>query len=148
MRKDLDGVLQCGAYFPGTVLDIFRAADANGDGIVSGGEAFDFFMSTGLMKTHLSQVWEAATGSQPGGLTPAQFSRALRLVSLLQVPCAFSKEFIDKALHPTTGLQLPTPKIGAKYLESVPQDVVKQVANTQAKPAAAPKPEVMIHYTT
>lgn len=136
MVNDLDGVLQCGAYFPGTVLGMFRAADVNGDGIVSGKEAIDFFMSTGLKQSNLSQVWEAATASQPGGLTPSQFSRALRLVSLLQVGCVFSKEFVDKALHPTTGLQLPTPKVGDQFLAHVSTDVSPE------KPASSTKAEV------
>lgn len=143
MGSELEGVLQCGAYFPGTVLDIFRAADTNCDGLVSGKEAVDFFVSTGLLKTNLSQVWEAATASQPGGLTPAQFSRALRLVSLLQVGCVFSKEFVDKALHPTTGLQLPTPTVGEQFLAYVPQEIAgNQPASTTTKPAEAPKPAV------
>lgn len=141
MGSDLDGVLQCGAYFPGTVLDIFRAADANRDGIVSGKEAVDFFMSTGLLKSNLSQVWEAATASQPGGLNPAQFSRALRLVSLLQARCVFSKEFVDKALDPRTGLQLPTPKVGKQFLEYVPEDIGQQ-AGSPTKPAAPPSAAV------
>lgn len=119
MNEDLSEVLQCGAYFPATVKGIFHAADTNGDGIVSGQEAVAFFLSTGLQKQHLSQVWEAATCSQPGGLTLPQFSRALRLVSLLQVNCLFSDEFVSKALHPQTGLHLPTPKIGQQYLTGV-----------------------------
>ena len=119
MGEDLSEVLQCGAYFPSTVKCIFHAADTNGDGIVSGQEAVAFFVSTGLKKENLSQVWEAATASQPGGLTLPQFSRALRLVSLLQVKCVFTEEYVSKALHPQTGLHLPTPKIGQQYLEGV-----------------------------
>lgn len=142
MGSDLDGVLQCGAFFPGTVLDIFRAADADRDGIVSGKEAVDFFMSTGLLKSNLSQVWEAATASQPGGLNPAQFSRALRLVSLLQARCVFSKEFVDKALDPRTGLQLPTPKVGKQFLEYVPEDISGQQPSNPTKPTAAPSAAV------
>jgi hypothetical protein len=119
MAEDLTNVLQCGSYFPATVKGIFHAADLNGDGIVSGQEAVAFFLSTGLQKEHLSQVWEKSTSSQPGGLTLPQFSRALRLVSLLQVRCAFNDEFVSKALHPQTGLHLPTPKIGKQYLEGI-----------------------------
>eukprot|EP00892_Ulva_mutabilis_P009120 jgi/Ulvmu1/6580/UM003_0217.1 len=143
MASDLEGVLQCGAYFPGTVMDIFRAADVNGDGIVSGKEAVDFFMSTGLAQSNLSQVWEAATASQPGGLTPSQFSRAMRLVSLLQVGCVFSKEFVDKALHPTTGLQLPTPKVGEQFLALAPAEAGpdKPQGNGKADKAEVPKPQ-------
>jgi hypothetical protein len=111
-----EGVLQCGRLFPGTVMGIFRNADVNKDGIVSGSEAIEFFNSTGIDKKHLKDIWDIATESQPGGLTPAQFSRALRLVSLLQTGCVFTDEFISKALHPQTGLQLPDPKIGAHYL--------------------------------
>lgn len=119
MEEDLSEVLQCGSYFPGTIKGIFHAADANGDGIISGQEAVAFFISTGLKKENLSQVWEAATASQPGGLTIPQFSRALRLVSLLQVGCVFTDEYVSKALHPQTGLHLPTPKIGPQYLDGV-----------------------------
>jgi hypothetical protein len=122
-----EGVLQCGRLFPGTVLGIFRNADLNGDGIVSGNEAVEFFSATGVEKRHLKAVWDIATESQPGGLTPAQFSRALRLISLLQTGCEFTDEFISKALHPQIGLQLPDPKVGAHYLRSSAEQKVRQV---------------------
>ena len=118
MSSASEGVLQCGRLFPGTVLSIFKNADRNGDGVVSGAEAVDFFNATGVDKKHLRSVWDVATESQPGGLNPAQFSRALRLISLLQTGCELTDEFAAKALHPQTGLQLPDPKIGAQYLSA------------------------------
>jgi hypothetical protein len=117
MAASLEGVLQCGRYFPSTVLSIFRNADVDQDGIVSGNEAVTFFASTGVDKKYLRSVWDIATDSQAGGLTPQHFSRALRLISLLQTGCEFKKEFIDKALHPQTGLQLPDPRLGSDYLK-------------------------------
>jgi hypothetical protein len=117
MASASDGVLQCGRLFPSTVLNIFKNADADKDGIVSGKEAVDFFSSTGVDKQHLRSVWNIVTDSQPGGLTPVHFSRALRLISLLQTGCEFTDEFIAKALHPQTGLQLPEPQMGSQYLK-------------------------------
>lgn len=114
---NLDGVLQCGSLFPTTVYSVFRAADIDKDGIVSGNEAVAFFQSTGVDKSYLKSVWDLATDSQPGGLTPAHFSRALRLISLLQAGCQLTDEFVKKALHPQTGLQLPDPKFGSQYLQ-------------------------------
>ena len=145
MGEDLSEVLQCGAYFPATVKSIFHAADANGDGVVSGQEAVAFFVSTGLKKEHLSQVWEAATASQPGGLTLPQFSRALRLVSLLQVKCVFNEEYVAKALHPQTGLHLPTPKIGQRYLEGVDGSVPSD-GSSPAR-AVTVRSQLMLHNT-
>jgi hypothetical protein len=129
--------LQCGAYFPSTVESIFREADINKDGIVSGQEAVNFFLSTDIDKKRLSEVWEAATSSQPGGLTPYQFSRALRLVSLLQTGCVFTNEFVEKALDPRIGLQLPTPKIGEQYLRCVPAEAGLGPTSTRASPETA-----------
>jgi hypothetical protein len=126
-------VLQCGSYFPGTVEAIFHAADKNNDGVVSGAEAVSFFLSTGLQKEDLSKVWDAATRSQPGGLSVVQFSRALRLVSLLQVGCVFNDEYVNKALHPTTGLQLPTPKVGEEYLNAISEDQLAAPAGPQVR---------------
>lgn len=143
MTDDLSEVLQCGSYFPATVKSIFHIADANQDGVVSGQEAVAFFLSTGLQKEHLSQVWEAATNSQPGGLTLPQFSRALRLVSLLQAKVAFNEEFVGKALHPQTGLHLPTPKIGQEYLVSA--DTVPRSAGSS--PTRAPAVRFLLSYS-
>jgi hypothetical protein len=122
MQDSIEGVLQCGHLFPATVLGIFRNADMNQDGIVSGNEAVEFFASTGVDKKYLHALWERATDSKPGGLTPAHFSRALRLVSLLQTGCDFTDDFIAKALHPTTGLRLPDPKVGSKYMKATCAD--------------------------
>lgn len=115
----LEGILQCGSLFPTTVLSVFRAADVDKDGVVSGNEAVAFFQSTGVDKSYLKSVWDLATDSQPGGLTPVHFSRALRLISLLQTGCQLTDGFVSKALHPQTGLQLPDPKFGDRYLEQV-----------------------------
>jgi hypothetical protein len=109
-------VLKCGAIESDAVREIFARADRNRDGLVSGEEAVSFFATTGLDQRALAAVWNKATASQPGGLTPPQFSRALRLVSLIQTGCAFTDEFVAKALEPQTGLQLPTPKIGESFM--------------------------------
>lgn len=123
MAASADGVLQCGAFFPSTVLAIFNNADVNKDGIVSGPEAVEFFASTGVEKQHLRSVWSLATQDQPGGLTPAHFSRALRLISLLQTGCEFKEEYIEKALHPQMGLRLPDPQIGRQFMKPPPSSV-------------------------
>ena len=123
MSSELDGILQCGRLIPGTVLGVFRNADRDGNGIVSGNEAVEFFSSTGVDKKHLKAVWDLATEKQPGGLTPAQFSRALRLISLLQTGCQLTDDFVAKALDPQTGLRLPQPRMGPQYLGAAPATV-------------------------
>ena len=45
-----------------TVSSWFRAADKDGDGVVSGPEAVAFFQSSGLSKTTLAQVPYAGVG--------------------------------------------------------------------------------------
>lgn len=58
---------------------------------MGGIEAKAFFPRTGLEQAALSKAWVTAKHAMPPqdtkGLTPAQFSAALRVVAYAQVPC-------------------------------------------------------------
>eukprot|EP00485_Elphidium_margaritaceum_P001065 CAMPEP_0202695512 /NCGR_PEP_ID=MMETSP1385-20130828/9093_1 /ASSEMBLY_ACC=CAM_ASM_000861 /TAXON_ID=933848 /ORGANISM="Elphidium margaritaceum" /LENGTH=891 /DNA_ID=CAMNT_0049351553 /DNA_START=69 /DNA_END=2741 /DNA_ORIENTATION=- len=63
---------------------LFRSFDPQNVGCVQGGQVFGFFMSSGLNKAALGDVWDEATQKQTGGLTLAKFVDAMRLIALAQ----------------------------------------------------------------
>jgi EH domain-containing protein 1 len=62
----------------------FRAADADGDGRVTGADAVAFFARSGLERPTLARVWELANSNRAGYLDKPSFFRAMDLISLAQ----------------------------------------------------------------
>lgn len=62
----------------------FRAADADGDGRVTGADAVAFFARSGLERPTLARVWELANSARAGYLDKPSFFRAMDLISLAQ----------------------------------------------------------------
>lgn len=63
---------------------LFRAADPDGFGAVSGDVAVKFFEKTRLHSDVLGQIWQTADAENRGFLTPNGFSVVLRLVGHAQ----------------------------------------------------------------
>ena len=60
-------------------------ADADKDGVVSGGEAVQFFSKSGLpTNPTLFKIWQYVAGDRPS-LNRQEFYTAMKLVSLAQV---------------------------------------------------------------
>lgn len=115
----MDQVLSTGTLTPEDVVSIFHRADINKDGIVSGNEAVAFFNTTGLGTKQLHAVWERATAGERGGLTTVQFSRALRLVALIQAQQDFSEANVARALEPAGGQDFAAPSMGVQFQANV-----------------------------
>merc|ERR1719410_2862380 len=63
---------------------LFRSFDAQNFGTVQGGQVFGFFLSSGLNKAALGDIWDEATQKQSGGLSLPKFINAMKLISLAQ----------------------------------------------------------------
>merc|ERR1712228_275644 len=63
---------------------LFRSFDPQNFGTVQGGQVFGFFLSSGLNKAALGDIWDEATQKQSGGLSVAKFINAMKLISLAQ----------------------------------------------------------------
>ena len=76
----------------------FSAADADGDGRVSGGEAVAFFSRSGLPQATLMTLWELADQPPRGFLEKRQFDVAMQLITVAQVgPDPPNSVAIDRA---------------------------------------------------
>ena len=51
---------------------------------MQGGQVFGFFLSSGLTKSALGDIWDEATQKQSGGLNLAKFINAMKLIALAQ----------------------------------------------------------------
>merc|ERR1712129_487672 len=63
---------------------LFRSFDVQNFGTVQGGQVFGFFLTSGLNKAALGDIWDEATQKQSGGLNVAKFINAMKLISLAQ----------------------------------------------------------------
>eukprot|EP01083_Nonionella_stella_P214736 773499_1 len=63
---------------------LFRSFDTQNFGTVQGGQVFGFFLSSGLNKAALGDIWDEATQKQSGGLSVQKFINAMKLISLAQ----------------------------------------------------------------
>ncbi|KAG9303897.1 hypothetical protein G9A89_005807 [Geosiphon pyriformis] len=63
---------------------LFKAADEEGDGIITGQGAVTFFGKSGLPSAVLGQIWQIADSANKGFLTPQTFSVALKLIAQAQ----------------------------------------------------------------
>eukprot|EP01084_Bolivina_argentea_P010027 18703_1 len=63
---------------------LFRFFDTSNYGFVQGNQVFGLFLSSGLNKTALGDIWDEATQKQTGGLNLNKFINAIKLISLAQ----------------------------------------------------------------
>ena len=63
---------------------LFRAADSEGVGVITGAIAVRFFEKSGLPANTLGQIWELSDRENTGFLTQQSFSTALRLIGQAQ----------------------------------------------------------------
>merc|ERR1719410_2188338 len=83
---------------------LFRSFDVQNFGTVQGGQVFGFFLSSGLNKAALGDIWDEATQKQSGGLSLPKFINAMKLISLAQ------KGIAPKLANITPNLPIPPMK--------------------------------------
>merc|ERR1719491_2435534 len=64
--------------------ELFKTFDPQNFGTIAGGQVFGFFLSSGLNKAALGDIWDESTQKQSGGLSVAKFISAMKLISLAQ----------------------------------------------------------------
>ena len=63
---------------------LFQTLDVRNEGILQGSQIFGLFMSSGINKSMLGDIWDEATAKHSGGLDVSKFTNALKLISLAQ----------------------------------------------------------------
>lgn len=65
-------------------MQIFQMLDQAKRGVIEGKQVFAFFVTSGLHKGALAEIWDEAKAKQAGGLTPTEFVLAMNLIALAQ----------------------------------------------------------------
>ncbi|ORX71924.1 hypothetical protein DL89DRAFT_255636 [Linderina pennispora] len=88
---------------------LFSLADADHKGIVQGQAAVPFFQKSGLSDAVLGRVWQFADTKSKGHLTSAEFSVAMKLISLAQAkkPVALANLKDETPLPALRGIDMP-----------------------------------------
>ena len=86
---------------------LFRAADRNNTGMVSGVDGAGFLRRSGLPEGTLCTVWAIADSNGSGFLTRQEFNVALRLVAMAQSNLPVTRESLVMSRH----AQLPAPRM-------------------------------------
>eukprot|EP01083_Nonionella_stella_P096445 271128_1 len=81
---------------------LFRSFDTQNFGTVQGGQVFGFFLSSGLTKAALGDIWDEATQKHSGGLSVPKFINAMKLIALAQRGIA--PKLANIAQNPLIGL--------------------------------------------
>ncbi|OAQ98771.1 hypothetical protein LLEC1_06231 [Akanthomyces lecanii] len=103
---------------------LFRQADTDGVGVVTGDVAVTFFDKTRLDSRILGEIWQIADKENRGFLTPTGFGIVLRLIGHAQAGSEPTKEL---ALQPG-----PLPRFDGFALPSVPSPIPAQHSGTPA----------------
>ncbi|KAM3534335.1 hypothetical protein MY4038_002433 [Beauveria bassiana] len=103
---------------------LFRQADTDGVGVVTGDVAVTFFDKTRLDSRILGQIWQIADKENRGFLTPTGFGIVLRLIGHAQ---AGSEPTNELALQPA-----PIPRFDGFALPAVTSPITAQHSGTPA----------------
>ncbi|KAK8144938.1 hypothetical protein G3M48_005129 [Beauveria asiatica] len=103
---------------------LFRQADTDGVGVVTGDVAVTFFDKTRLDSRILGQIWQIADKENRGFLTPTGFGIVLRLIGHAQ---AGSEPTNELALQPA-----PIPRFDGFALSAVTSPITAQHSGTPA----------------
>ncbi len=95
---------------------LFRAADTESIGVVTGEVAVKFFEKSGVSPTILGQIWEISDKENQGFLTQQSFSIALRLIGQAQ-----TGRQVDASLAKSSG---PLPKFEGLNIDYPPSRVI------------------------
>merc|ERR1719285_600580 len=79
-----DGLLPLNQQSVNMYEEYFTQADANGDGMVDGGEAFQFFSKSSLPRKALAAIWTLIDNPKKGKLTKAQFFSMFHIVMTIK----------------------------------------------------------------
>lgn len=110
----------------------FRIADRDGDGLVGGAEAVDFFQRSGLPKDPLFEIWNAVANGKPF-LSKQQFYTAMRLVSAAQRGGGSLSQAEARSILVGLGPALPPPTMaGLEQLKTTVAQIMPE--------APAPRP--------
>lgn len=119
----------------------FQAADTDGDGRLTGGDAVEFFKRSGLPRDQLAKVWAMADSSRRGFLDQASFAKAMEYISVSQQVGDVSTELYEAekaAGHVTApmmgGLHELLQKLGLDEPDHNP------FTDPAPAPAASPRP--------
>ncbi|KAL3162274.1 hypothetical protein ABBQ32_009966 [Trebouxia sp. C0010 RCD-2024] len=88
----------------------FRVADKDRDGVISGGEAVEFFQRSQLPQATLFKVWNLVAGESPS-INKPQFYSTLRLIALAQRTGGQLEEAQARSVLIGVGPQVPPPQM-------------------------------------
>ncbi|XP_037086543.1 epidermal growth factor receptor substrate 15-like 1, partial [Pollicipes pollicipes] len=92
---------------------MFRAADLDQDGFVSGAEIRDIFLKSGVPQLCLAHIWNLCDMKQTGKLNREQFALALHLIQQklqgVEPPAALTPAMVPPTLRPKPGQEPPAP---------------------------------------
>eukprot|EP00486_Rosalina_sp_Unknown_P011623 CAMPEP_0201591954 /NCGR_PEP_ID=MMETSP0190_2-20130828/189977_1 /ASSEMBLY_ACC=CAM_ASM_000263 /TAXON_ID=37353 /ORGANISM="Rosalina sp." /LENGTH=889 /DNA_ID=CAMNT_0048050499 /DNA_START=34 /DNA_END=2706 /DNA_ORIENTATION=+ len=119
---------------------LFQTFDTQKFGTVQGGQVFGFFLSSGLNKAALGDIWDEATQKQSGGLNVAKFANAMRLISLAQRGIAPKLQNIaPNSPVPVAKMQYPS-HLQMPNMNQASQSQQPVVQSQQAQKPAEPDP--------
>lgn len=117
----------------------FRVADKDRDGVVSGGEAVEFFQRSKLPQSTLFQVWNMVAGDS-AALNKPQFYSTLRLISLAQRSGGQLQEAQARSVLIGVGPQVPPPQMTGLETK-VPASINSSWTHSPAGPSQQAQPE-------
>ncbi|ONK64215.1 uncharacterized protein A4U43_C07F23330 [Asparagus officinalis] len=89
---------------------MFKRADLDQDGRISGSEAVAFFRGSNLPQHVLAQIWMHANHNQAAFLGRPEFFNALRLITVAQSGRELTPDIVKAALGPAAA-KIPAPQI-------------------------------------
>lgn len=95
---------------------LFRRADLDHDGRISGAEAVAFFQGSNLPKPVLAQIWQHADQNRTGFLGRQEFYNALKLVTVAQSKRDLTPDIVKAALYGPASAKIPPPQINLSAL--------------------------------
>ncbi|XP_066915132.1 epidermal growth factor receptor substrate 15-like 1 [Clytia hemisphaerica] len=93
---------------------MFKKADTDNDGLVSGGEIKDILVASGLAQNFLAHIWNLCDINNTGQLNADQFSLAMYLINMKrmgnELPATLAPEMIPPSSRPQTNDDLSSVK--------------------------------------
>ncbi|KAI8549284.1 hypothetical protein RHMOL_Rhmol06G0013900 [Rhododendron molle] len=114
----------------------FRRADLDRDGRISGAEAVAFFQGSNLPKQVLAQIWMHADHARTGFLGRAEFSNALKLVTVAQSKRELTPDMVKAALYGPASAKIPPPQINLAAIPAPQQNSLAPAPTPQMGPVA------------
>lgn len=116
----------------------FQRADLDRDGRISGAEAVAFFQGSNLPKQVLAQIWMHADHARTGFLGRAEFSNALKLVTVAQSKRELTPDMVKAALYGPASAKIPPPQINLAAIPAPQPNPLAPAPTPQMGPVAPP----------